>query len=228
MNPYSSELCHHGILGQRWGVRRFQNSDGSLTSEGKNRYGVKEQKREQKIAKKSQKIGYRSNYDRQQDYYSKSKVIQNRSKELAPLANKYKELVFKMEDYQENPKVEKEARKRALSMAKKDSEYGKYGEKHDNRLIDYYLYDKNVLKNTANEMLKNDQGYKNLKKEYDNTKKEYKEKCRKIADEIIGDIGDEKIKGLGTDMNYRELTYYALSKQHPMLDFTYEEDMGRK
>lgn len=29
------ELYHHGILGQRWGVRRYQNKDGTLTSEGK-------------------------------------------------------------------------------------------------------------------------------------------------------------------------------------------------
>ncbi len=31
---------HHGILGQKWGVRRFQNEDGSLTSAGKKRYDV--------------------------------------------------------------------------------------------------------------------------------------------------------------------------------------------
>ena len=31
-------LMHHGIKGQRWGVRRFQNPDGSLTSGGKRRY----------------------------------------------------------------------------------------------------------------------------------------------------------------------------------------------
>lgn len=30
-----NELYHHGILGQRWGVRRFQNKDGSLTAKGK-------------------------------------------------------------------------------------------------------------------------------------------------------------------------------------------------
>ena len=34
----NEELYHHGILGQKWGIRRFQNSDGSLTSEGKRRY----------------------------------------------------------------------------------------------------------------------------------------------------------------------------------------------
>ena len=33
------ELYHHGIKGQKWGVRRFQNSDGSLTSAGRRRRG---------------------------------------------------------------------------------------------------------------------------------------------------------------------------------------------
>ena len=37
-NTYSTELCHHGILGQRWGVRRFQNPDGSVTAAGAKRY----------------------------------------------------------------------------------------------------------------------------------------------------------------------------------------------
>ena len=33
-------LAHHGIKGQRWGVRRFQNADGSYTAAGKARYGI--------------------------------------------------------------------------------------------------------------------------------------------------------------------------------------------
>lgn len=41
MINYEEEyLAHHGTKGQRWGVRRFQNSDGSLTAAGKLRYSV--------------------------------------------------------------------------------------------------------------------------------------------------------------------------------------------
>lgn len=36
----SPSLEHHGVKGQRWGVRRYQNADGSLTSAGKKRYGT--------------------------------------------------------------------------------------------------------------------------------------------------------------------------------------------
>ena len=38
MTYESNYLAHFGIKGQQWGVRRFQNEDGTLTEEGKQRY----------------------------------------------------------------------------------------------------------------------------------------------------------------------------------------------
>ena len=39
MEYYNEELFHSGIKGMKWGFRRFQNSDGSLTPAGRERYG---------------------------------------------------------------------------------------------------------------------------------------------------------------------------------------------
>lgn len=54
--PYPNELYHHGINGQKWGVRRYQNPDGTLTTAGKERYRVsKFNFRTRSLAKKDAK-----------------------------------------------------------------------------------------------------------------------------------------------------------------------------
>lgn len=50
---YDMELYHHGIRGQKWGVRRFQNKDGSLTKLGQKRVD-KAQKKAAKVDKKTE------------------------------------------------------------------------------------------------------------------------------------------------------------------------------
>ena len=51
---YETELYHFGIKGQKWGVRRYQNPDGTLTAKGKKRLAKNQQYRD-KLADKAQK-----------------------------------------------------------------------------------------------------------------------------------------------------------------------------
>lgn len=54
-------LIHHGIKGQRWGVRRFQNEDGTRTEAGLSRYGRKMQK---KLDRATDRASRMVNYNR--------------------------------------------------------------------------------------------------------------------------------------------------------------------
>ena len=53
MNSY---IQHHGIKGQKWGIRRFQNKDGSLTAKGRQRYGETTNKREETPEERKKRI----------------------------------------------------------------------------------------------------------------------------------------------------------------------------
>ena len=46
------ELYHWGIKGQKWGVRRYQNKDGSLTPAGRKKYGSDDNRKVAEIRKK--------------------------------------------------------------------------------------------------------------------------------------------------------------------------------
>lgn len=48
---YGNTLYHHGVKGQKWGLRRYQNEDGSLTSEGRQHYGYGEARANMRAAK---------------------------------------------------------------------------------------------------------------------------------------------------------------------------------
>ena len=51
----NNELQHFGIKGMKWGVRRYQNKDGSLTPAGKKRYDESDEEREKKEKSKKTK-----------------------------------------------------------------------------------------------------------------------------------------------------------------------------
>lgn len=99
MDSYSpNEFYHHGIKGMKWGVRRYQNKDGSLTNAGGKRYNGSDYKPRKSIV---QKIG---------DYRAASKRKKTLEKARAAKAEKQK--------------AEAEAKAKA-EQRKKDVESGK-------------------------------------------------------------------------------------------------------
>lgn len=67
--PDPEELMHYGVIGMKWGVRRYQNKDGSYTKEGLRRLRKKEQK-EQKDHEKAYNKALK-NPEKLDKYYDK-------------------------------------------------------------------------------------------------------------------------------------------------------------
>ena len=56
MNIYTEYyLAHHGIKGQKWGVRRYRNEDGTLTEEGRQHLGLDEYEKDHNVDLKLKK-----------------------------------------------------------------------------------------------------------------------------------------------------------------------------
>lgn len=53
---HSPELKHHGVLGMKWGVRRYQNKDGSLTSKGRKHLDIKTNRKTKKQERRDAKL----------------------------------------------------------------------------------------------------------------------------------------------------------------------------
>ena len=90
---YGQSLMHYGVKGQKWDIRRYQNEDGTLTPEGRARYGVGDgisrNGKQQKILNK----GYQSDLSRslQEGYITEKQAgAMNKAYKRQDIANKSK------------------------------------------------------------------------------------------------------------------------------------------
>lgn len=81
--PCFDELMHYGVKGQRKGLRRYQNEDGSLTAEGRDHYGVGEERQPGSTASTQQSNSER-NYRVRRFGKSSAKVLEKKPQTLSP------------------------------------------------------------------------------------------------------------------------------------------------
>ena len=80
---YNTELYHHGIKGQRWGIRRFQNNDGSLKPAGEGRYDDGLSRRQRNKAAKSYNYKDSDSYGEKSASYKRARTnMYNTNKNL--------------------------------------------------------------------------------------------------------------------------------------------------
>lgn len=178
----NGELYHYGIKGQKWGVRRYQNKDGSLTRAGKKR-AIK------KFARDYRKTTFRNG----DDWSAKAKLASSEkiqelhnSRILKDARKKFEDLANVEKDYWNNKKtVDKYQRKAAEEVAKK------YGMSYKDVLEGFKYDDLDQGDGGSFALYLRDKGssYHNFERQVASAKNEYKEACKQVADSVLEDYG---------------------------------------
>ncbi len=140
-------LSHHGIKGQKWGVRRYQNSDGSLTAEGRQRIISSHERRGEAIGKVIGSISGSFLYNNRDRVASKSSDAITKS--TAKARAKTYEATKKPRDFAEKVSRKTGVHDNAKKIAKKVNT-----KKISNKAKDFnkYINDDYILDNDMNDI----------------------------------------------------------------------------
>ena len=199
---YKDSLAHHGIKGQRWGVRRYQNPDGTLTPEGRARYGIKDTDSSVTKKVKTDLANMTEEQFRGKYQISKAKYMKRVDKYgdpymNSPLAKAGKKLNAKKQMDQKNLQAKQEMQ---AKMDKNQEDYEK-----EKQLIKSGSKSKNMDKVANDELkaIKADTDKKAIAKRKKEAQKEYDKKYDQL--EELANIATYKYSnGQMSDNDYEE------------------------
>lgn len=199
------EVLHSGVIGQKWGQRRWQNEDGSYTEEGKARRRISGRKTYGELSKKERKAlkKERKEKEREENFEDRKKkaindadyefAIKNAEKfsneELDQLANRYRKLqqVYKIQEDELKKSSEKlhswsdKLKKSVHSLAEYADDFSKFSKAQaDHEKEEILRLQKEKLeeeKKDRAEAKKEEKRLKDLKEKEEKEKKEREERA---------------------------------------------------
>jgi hypothetical protein len=199
-------LEHHGILGMKWGIRRYQNKDGSLTAEGKKRYSIKENADDSFVLGKGStlyRIANQEDKSNKERYYSVTEPDRMRYQELLDFGGLFLDRNKPYGEFINETNSDLKIRKGEAVVQDLINKYGK---------------------DSAEELTKHFENQKSLRKEIQD-----REKRNEYISEIDFDADDDNLyKQLDAQVSYQKVNDFVwdIMKNHSDEVVKNYRDMG--
>lgn len=207
MEEKTNYLAHHGVKGQKWGVRRYQNADGSLTSAGRKRLGYPMTKKQVKKAIRTAKRAERKrtgewmttgkNMTRVDKAFSKAKREDQTLKEIDTrrgLAGKQMDKAQSIINEKKKDIDKARIMKETLIKAQNDPSFSRDARRELER---HYIADKETAKVSQEVITKQKELLAKAKNKYDAEDTAYYKRTQQIGKQYVRSYKEAAVKDLG-------------------------------
>lgn len=190
-----SEIYHYGVKGQKWGVRRYQNEDGTLTDAGKERYYTSSEQSEMYEQSKKNVIprpglGRTAHIiDGVDDIADAGRFLRKQAEVVSDNFNTYCDSYNRdIGNMKTDPKFMSYAKKRL------DDEFGKPSNIDDDELFDLVVHEIMWDYIPDNPSRATQDAYK----KFDDSVTQYYSNIKSIAEDIVGSYGDRPVTSISS------------------------------